>query len=57
MAEINCYGVIETGFADELRRAIKAIPEHRANRTAHIVTRWQPGRGRDRLQPVAIRAE
>lgn len=28
MAEINCYGVIEPGFADELRRAVRRIPKH-----------------------------
>jgi ATP-dependent Clp protease, protease subunit len=28
MADINCYGVIEPGFADELRRAVRRIPTH-----------------------------
>jgi ATP-dependent protease ClpP protease subunit len=28
MAEINCYGVIDEGFAQELRRAVTRIPKH-----------------------------
>jgi len=28
MADINCYGVIKDGFADNLRRAVSKVPAH-----------------------------
>ena len=28
MADINCYGVIGHGFADDLRRAVAKVPKH-----------------------------
>lgn len=28
MADINCYGVLKAGFADDLRRAVLRVPKH-----------------------------